>query len=208
MVEKIITCVSTTFSICVNGERFGFFKADRGLSLGDLMSPYLFTLVMEILSIIVQEKVKNRKEFKYHFGCRSMKLTHKGKKGGKNQADDLSEEDYTSMSRVKHLAMIPTRRIVGMEDDDDNACDALVRKLGLNNRCEASLAKLAKDVSYGLMKDENDAYVMNDVQSDEGEAIGKRLKLESQDLKSVEATIGDQLSYMKLLGHKEVSCTK
>ncbi|GJY61185.1 hypothetical protein Tco_0461842 [Tanacetum coccineum] len=41
------------------------------------MSPYLFTLMVEILSIIVQEKVKNRKEFKYHFGCRSLKLTHK-----------------------------------------------------------------------------------------------------------------------------------
>ncbi|GKB23500.1 RNA-directed DNA polymerase, eukaryota, reverse transcriptase zinc-binding domain protein [Tanacetum coccineum] len=76
MVGKIITCVSTTFSICVNGERFGYFKAGRGLSQGDPMSPYLFTLIMEILSIIVQEKVKNKKEFKYHFGFRSMKLTH------------------------------------------------------------------------------------------------------------------------------------
>ncbi|GJY81259.1 hypothetical protein Tco_0494010 [Tanacetum coccineum] len=51
-----------------------------------------------------------------------------------------------------------------IEDDSDNAYvyylgfkNALVRKLGLNSRCEASLAKLAKDVSYGLMKDENDA---------------------------------------------------
>ncbi|GKA44541.1 hypothetical protein Tco_0737265 [Tanacetum coccineum] len=32
-----------------------------------------------------------------------------------------------------------------------------------NGKFEASLAKLAKDVSYGLMIDENDAYVMNDV---------------------------------------------
>ncbi|GKB40509.1 RNA-directed DNA polymerase, eukaryota, reverse transcriptase zinc-binding domain protein [Tanacetum coccineum] len=76
MVGKIITCVSTTFSICVNGERFGYYKAGRGLSQDDPMSPYLFTLMVEILFIIVQEKVKNRKEFKYHFGCRSMKLTH------------------------------------------------------------------------------------------------------------------------------------
>ncbi|GJS33985.1 hypothetical protein Tco_0532367 [Tanacetum coccineum] len=43
----------------------------------------------------------------------------------------------------------------------------LIRKLGLNSICEASLAKLAKDVSYGLMKDENDAYVMNEVQGKE-----------------------------------------
>ncbi|GJV63211.1 hypothetical protein Tco_1474039 [Tanacetum coccineum] len=70
----------------------------------------------------------------------------KEKREGRTKLDDLSEEDYTSMSRVKHLAMIPIRRIARMEDDGDNACDALVRKLGLNSRCEASLAKLAKYV--------------------------------------------------------------
>ncbi|GJR44770.1 RNA-directed DNA polymerase, eukaryota, reverse transcriptase zinc-binding domain protein [Tanacetum coccineum] len=57
---------------------FGFLKrmVDWIIKCGDPMSPYLFTLVMKILSLIVQEKVENRKEFKYHSGCRSMKLTH------------------------------------------------------------------------------------------------------------------------------------
>ncbi|GJZ38965.1 RNA-directed DNA polymerase, eukaryota, reverse transcriptase zinc-binding domain protein, partial [Tanacetum coccineum] len=46
------------------------------LRQGDLMSPYLFTLVMEMLSLIVQDKIEEKKEFKYHFGCKKIKLIH------------------------------------------------------------------------------------------------------------------------------------
>ncbi|GJW63464.1 RNA-directed DNA polymerase, eukaryota, reverse transcriptase zinc-binding domain protein [Tanacetum coccineum] len=62
MVQWILQCVtSVSFSICVNGERFGYFKGGRGLRQGDPMSPYLFTLVMGILSLIVQKKVDEKK---------------------------------------------------------------------------------------------------------------------------------------------------
>nr|GEX78315.1 splicing factor U2af large subunit B [Tanacetum cinerariifolium] len=109
----------------------------------------------------------------------------KGKREGRTKLDDLSEEDYTSMSRVKHLEMIPTRRIARMKDDGDNVVFIILysRKLGLNSRCEASLAKLAKDVAKPNLT--HLRYVMICmVQSDEGRAIGKRLKLESKDFKS------------------------
>nr|GEZ64386.1 hypothetical protein [Tanacetum cinerariifolium] len=77
MVNWIIKCVTTTsFCICVNGESFGYFKGGICLRQGDPMSPYMFTLVMEILTLIVEKIVEGSREFKYHFGHKEMKLTH------------------------------------------------------------------------------------------------------------------------------------
>ncbi|GKG06281.1 RNA-directed DNA polymerase, eukaryota, reverse transcriptase zinc-binding domain protein, partial [Tanacetum coccineum] len=73
----IMSCVTTVaFSICVSGESYSYFKGGRGLRQGDPMSPYLFTLVIEMLTLIVHDKVDNCKEFQYHFACKKMKLTH------------------------------------------------------------------------------------------------------------------------------------
>ncbi|GJU75090.1 RNA-directed DNA polymerase, eukaryota, reverse transcriptase zinc-binding domain protein [Tanacetum coccineum] len=77
MVQWITCCITTvSFSISMNGESFGYFKGGKALRQGNPMSPYLFTLVMEIMSLIVQDKVKRNKDFGYHIGCKHMKLTH------------------------------------------------------------------------------------------------------------------------------------
>lgn len=77
MVEWIMQCVSTTaFTINVNGERIGYFKGARGLRQGDPMSPYLFTLIMEIFTLVLRRKINSSGDFQYHFGCKEMKLTH------------------------------------------------------------------------------------------------------------------------------------
>ncbi|GKA35541.1 RNA-directed DNA polymerase, eukaryota, reverse transcriptase zinc-binding domain protein [Tanacetum coccineum] len=76
MVNWIMTCLTTTsFSICINWESHGFFKAKRGLSQGDPISPYLFTLVMEVLNLMIKRHVKNDSRFKYHSGCGKLEIT-------------------------------------------------------------------------------------------------------------------------------------
>ncbi|GJR16323.1 RNA-directed DNA polymerase, eukaryota, reverse transcriptase zinc-binding domain protein [Tanacetum coccineum] len=76
MVQWIMTCVtSAKFSINVSGERIGYFKGGRGLREGDLISPYLFTLVMEVLTLIIKKNIESAEEFRYHYRCQRLKIT-------------------------------------------------------------------------------------------------------------------------------------
>ncbi|GKA27215.1 RNA-directed DNA polymerase, eukaryota, reverse transcriptase zinc-binding domain protein [Tanacetum coccineum] len=99
MVDWIMACVSTpSYTICINGERHGFFKGGRGLRQGDPMSPYLFTRVMEVFSLTLHKKISEEPNFKYHFGCKSLKITHL------SFADDLlvfSPRDVKSIKVIK-----------------------------------------------------------------------------------------------------------
>nr|GEU88868.1 probable glucan 1,3-beta-glucosidase A [Tanacetum cinerariifolium] len=53
----------------------GYFKGGMGLRQ-DLISPYLFTLVMEVFNMIMIKNVNEADKFKYHYGCSEPKLTH------------------------------------------------------------------------------------------------------------------------------------
>ena len=75
-INWIMICIKTaSFSICVNGESHGFFKGGRGLRQGDPISPYLFTIVMEVLTLMLQRKIRQSGVFKYHQGCEVLKIT-------------------------------------------------------------------------------------------------------------------------------------
>ncbi|GJX67890.1 zf-CCHC domain-containing protein [Tanacetum coccineum] len=64
MYSWIMACVSTpSFTISVNGDKYRFFKGARGLRQGDLISPYIFTLVMEVLTLMIERKINQYPEF-------------------------------------------------------------------------------------------------------------------------------------------------
>ncbi|GJU35720.1 RNA-directed DNA polymerase, eukaryota, reverse transcriptase zinc-binding domain protein, partial [Tanacetum coccineum] len=77
MIKWIMECISSTsFSININGDLKGFFKGKRGLRQGDPLSPYLFTLFMEVLNLMIKRNIAMNPYFKYHWQCKDLKLTH------------------------------------------------------------------------------------------------------------------------------------
>ncbi|CAH1453080.1 unnamed protein product [Lactuca virosa] len=77
MINWIMICVSTPyFTVSVNGEDHGYFPSRRGLRQGDSLSPYLFTIIMEVFTLILKKKVSESNSFKYHWKCRDRKITN------------------------------------------------------------------------------------------------------------------------------------
>ncbi|KAJ6897722.1 hypothetical protein NC652_024515 [Populus alba x Populus x berolinensis] len=76
MINWITTCITTAhYTININGESHGFFKATRGIRQGDPLSPYLFVLAMAGLGGIIHQAVQ-QSPFKYHWRCKPTDITH------------------------------------------------------------------------------------------------------------------------------------
>lgn len=54
----MIYITNPKFTICINGERYGYFRGGRGLWQGGPKSPYIFTIVMEMLNLIMKDEIK------------------------------------------------------------------------------------------------------------------------------------------------------
>lgn len=72
----ITECISSPrFSIAINRELAGFFEGKKGLRQGDSISLYLFIILMEVLSLLLN-KAEADGDFRLHPLCTSPKLTH------------------------------------------------------------------------------------------------------------------------------------
>ncbi|GJZ90276.1 putative reverse transcriptase domain, reverse transcriptase zinc-binding domain protein [Tanacetum coccineum] len=107
MISWIMECVTTTsFSISINGSLHGYFKGKRGLRQGDPFSPYLFTLIMEVFTLMLHRRVREASSFTYHRYCSDLELINLC------FADDLFLFAYGDV----HLAKVIKEALVEFKD--------------------------------------------------------------------------------------------
>lgn len=59
LIELILNCVSSTkINVLFNGGRLETFSPSRGIRQGDPISPYIFILCLEYLSIMIEKEVR------------------------------------------------------------------------------------------------------------------------------------------------------
>lgn len=95
---RVCVCTSS-FTLGYNGTVNGYFKGRRGLRQGDPMSPYLFVMAMNNLSLMLN-KAAREGNLNYHQHCAKTKLTHL------SFADDLLifiDGSLTSVQRVLQI---------------------------------------------------------------------------------------------------------
>ncbi|GKC25398.1 hypothetical protein Tco_1027548 [Tanacetum coccineum] len=62
------------FIVDIEKALHGYFKGKRGLYQGDPMSPDLFTLVMEVLTLMLHRRVRVLDDFTYHWYCSKLNI--------------------------------------------------------------------------------------------------------------------------------------
>jgi len=110
-VDLVMQCVETTsYSISVNGDLFGFFHGQCGVRQGDPFSPYLFIACMEYFSRMLSLSTQQT-GFNFHPKCRALGISHLA------FADDIllfCRGDMTSFS-ILYQQLLSFGRMSGLD---------------------------------------------------------------------------------------------
>ena len=68
--------MTTTFSMIVNGEPKSWFRGERGVRQGDPLSPFLFTLAMDVLSRLISRAVASGLIRGVKVGCKGIVVSN------------------------------------------------------------------------------------------------------------------------------------
>lgn len=66
---------TASFSVAINGELEGFFTSARGIRQGCSLSPYLYVILNNVFSRLLNKAAENG-VFGYHATCKTVRLTH------------------------------------------------------------------------------------------------------------------------------------
>ncbi|GJR67116.1 RNA-directed DNA polymerase, eukaryota, reverse transcriptase zinc-binding domain protein [Tanacetum coccineum] len=107
MIGWIMECVTSMyFSLSINGSFHGYFKGKRRLRQGDPMSPYLFTLVMEVLTLMLHRR-ERASDFTYHRKIRRIRAyTHQRPQRNEDQYAALVKRDTPDKLELRSVKCI------------------------------------------------------------------------------------------------------
>ncbi|WZZ42924.1 hypothetical protein YC2023_039183 [Brassica napus] len=99
-VTWIMRCIDTAaFSVSVNGELEGFFGSSRGIRQGCSLSPYLYVIISNVLSKLLNKAAANDL-FGYHPQCQEVNLSHL------SFADDIVVFTNGSPASLRHILLV------------------------------------------------------------------------------------------------------
>lgn len=96
-----MSCISSSkISMLINGTKTDFFKPSRGIRQGDPLSPYTFTISMEILSKLIHHEVDCN-------GWDPIKISTKGPRFLKSSSLTILSYSWMLMKKVASPLLMP-----------------------------------------------------------------------------------------------------